>query len=398
MSIFGSRKIHIIPSLLLTATSLLVSCSTIQYSQTFAPTASINLPGTATPLPAIKYLPSPEPPARVDINPEPWLHSIKASDLGSLSVLLSPNDEWVISHYYLETKTAQTLDVISTSDPKKVLGIPLEKNLGLVRLTVPNGIVDDLEISSWSPDSTAFAATGSNGGYPKSCNFVAIIALDSNGSFRQSTYDWQQDTNCPGITWSPDGSEIALKLDDSLRIINRDGQLIHQMDWMVNKGDLVWTQTGIFVFSANTLAREDPATQLYLIDPTTMTKRLIYSYDQYSDSSPTIVGWAMDSHFMLFYDRTHAKLFLFDSQSHQITQRLPLANLGAASHQYPSPYAGLVITNTADDSTHLVVFDWSSQTLRDYGQVRQLIGWYPPLNGFLVVMPDNQYVVLIPQP
>jgi hypothetical protein len=375
---------------------MITACNRGNGSDTPTPATNMIVSTTISPLPTMPYLTSIKPLATEDIDPNTLARIVQEPDQGFLSKLLSPDSKWIISQYYFITDRPQSLSVSSTLDAERATTIPLGKNLGMKSLELPNGIANEMAIASWSPDSTAFVATGTNGGWPRSCNYLAMFNLYENGTSGLSTYDWAKSTNCPGVTWSPDGSKLALVFDDGILVLNRSTKLINQVDWTENKSDLIWTGKGILILASDFGGREAKLNRLYLIDPNKFTRSLIFSYNQYPDGSLEIVGWNPDVSYLLLYDTIHYKLFLFDVRSDQILEYIPLVLVSRENMQYSRNYVSLVVESASDSSNHLVVFDWRNKTLQDYGNIRRLIGWYSGLNGYLVQRNDNRYAIVIP--
>jgi hypothetical protein len=210
---------------------------------------------------------------------------------------------------------------------------------------------------------------------------------------------------CFSVAWSLDGSQLAL-FDgaDSITILDRQAQVIQQMTLPV-RWVFLWTERGLIAeFREEYGQPVHTALMLYdLANPgqfQTLLERDEYFITMGFDedyqrvlvvSLPGYPKPGVKTYQLLIYDlKTGTGQALADIPGKIWFNRVSHLPPGKIIFLYDPSNGG---------AKRLMVFDWATMQLTDYGKIAFLIGWRPNVEGVLVVKGDdmdNYWIEVVP--
>jgi hypothetical protein len=251
---------------------------------------------------------------------------------------------------------------------------------------------------SWSPDSTAFAgiyydAKKFNGAETCCGEAIAITSIDS-GKAQTFTYSWGWN-EAAIVSWSTDGSKVSVTfvLEHNTLIIDRHGNLLQTL----NAGEKAFFWYGDLLYY--TVRKEDKE-ELHAINLNTQESQLLLS--------------DLGNLYYVAHNKDSSEIFLTERVRKQSNTDLPISKFyifnieGKSIENIETPNRKEVLvfpwaSSPMQDYVAMVGYDgslwilnWSTHKLKEYGQIKNLLGWYTNIGGFLVTTLDGKQKIIIP--
>jgi hypothetical protein len=331
------------------------------------------------------------PVATVESTPsilQTWTGIYSDTDRTDWSDALSPDGQWLIPDY--AALPGMPMQIIFTDIPTRFIQLAVNPEIDQ----------GTKEITTWSPDSTAIAVLSAKRAGKCQLDRLIIYHIVDQSYLERSVFHLPEDhTACEFhlSSWAPDSSRLLIQDSETIYILDRQAQLLHQIPIEIpiqipgTRFDAIWTTCGILV----KVDYDDRAPyELWLINPDNPDDRESLMR---SDDAFYIVGMDPAGQRVLlnaYIDNAGARLRVFDIASRQVMREiLQQGSLwGESSSSIPLGWIGFTMNvPNIDSPLHFFVFDWANLELRDYTSELQksddvsLVGWQTRVNGFLLL-------------
>jgi hypothetical protein len=313
--------------------------------------------------------------------------------IGEYPKLISPDGEKIALKFPVMDVNEQSsfvLPVLSTNEKGAVDNIKIQ----LDRVSTL------YSFDSWSPDSTAFAgiyydAKKFNGAETCCGEAIAITNID-NGMAQTFIYSWGWN-GAAFVSWSGNSSKLSVTfpIEHNTLIIDRYGNLLRTL----------YTGERAFFWAGNLLyytARKGDQIELHTLDLDTQKSNLIFAnlgglyYIAHNEKLSEILLTVVERISKQSGTFSTVNRFYILDINNQSIEKIETSNSKEMS-VYPwasSPSQDYVAMKGDDGS--LWIFDWPTHKFKDYGQIKELFGWYAKIDGFLVSSLDGKQKIIVP--
>ncbi len=294
---------------------------------------------------------------------------------------MSPNGQWVIKDGIYKDNFLTPLTLINVNSPSQRVQFNETSNSW------------GIELGPWSPDSSAFIRTH----YSEfgKCIFTEIITivdetLLESTPLKSECYSFLDQLY---ISWSKDSQKIAFTQGGyqgyGVTIYDKDGSLLNSYR-LPSAVNFAWGKEGLFV-SQELVGNQAFISQISFIDVEKQTVENIYSHSKVV----SVIEYNKQYNELLMFEESSHNLLILNVESKKITGQIHLQALQIfnISPSNPSRYIGFQINNVecdensecpAPNNYNFWIFDWESYSVKYYGEIDSLLGWYTSVNGFLV--------------
>ena len=258
-------------------------------------------------------------------------------------------------------------------------------------------------MNSWAPDSTGFVGgffdADKLSGSEFCCGEAVAITNFINGEARTSIYSWDWNS-ANRILWSNDSSMLSITFfadEYKTLIIDRYGTLIRALEKGENAA--FWSRNILYY----TIQKEDKV-ELRSLDFDTQESKLVVNNfgKMYFVGENKKLSQVLLTETISKEDDTYSPINIFyilDLNTNIIQEIItPNVKIAQANSWASSPSQEFIALKVYVDwkEDRLWIFNWKTYEIKDYGQIRDLFGWYKNTNGFLVTSMDNEQKIIKP--
>jgi hypothetical protein len=253
-----------------------------------------------------------------------------------------------------------------------------------------------------SPGGEGFLMTKKD----KDCLDQDFVVFEENNSHWEGPYYYygqpSKNYNCYGITWSEDGSQLAV-YDQYIggkihvQIFNKKAELLQQFDIrlpLLNKNEkgsvansLYWNGTDFLFWTSDWTETHNPS-RFYSFS-SLHPEKINHLVDLPGDYH--VIGKEPGSNRLLItsFDQDNCNTLVFNPDKKQIEKRVTI-DTRCRNDERSLDNQRIAVANQKDDGDHLLIWDWGTLTFQDKGVIKRLLSWQSDLQGFLVEKQDNQ--------
>jgi len=296
---------------------------------------------------------------------------------------ISPDGQWIVTNYDSIPPTNSN-KIISISNPEKAIDFTY---------SIPSPTPQAYTFDSWSPDSTGFVGIyygPTTSGLDYCCGQAIEISNFSNGKSQSYIYTWGWYEK-PDIYWSWDSSKIGLAFrDKGFWILDRQANLIKRIP-LNDISSLIWSKNSIYATTYTQTAQHHYKYILYKVNFDNNSAEQLYGFDGNVD----LIGYDENLDQLLILITVSyplKKLLLFDLIKNETVKEIDL--LSEIYNLITSSSLQHIAISTMDGS--LWIFDFTKQSLKYYGKIANLLGWFSNINGFLVTTKNGDFKIIKP--
>jgi hypothetical protein len=313
------------------------------------------------------------------------------NELGKYPKLISPNGEKIAIKFPIMEVNKQTFLVfpiisINAKNAATNNKIQLDRTSTLY------------SFDSWSPDNTAFAGIFYDvkkfNGAETCCGEAIAVTNIVDEKAQTFIYSWNWN-EASIISWSNDSSKIGITFpfEHNAMIIDRYGNLIKTL----NSGEK------IFFWSENLLyftAKKGGKVELHTLDWNTQKSDLVLDdlnnlyYVAHNDE----LGQILLTERIRKQNDTLSimnNFYVLDTSSRAIEKIATPNSKETSVFPWVSSLSQDYVALKGEDNS-LWIFDWSIHKLKDYGQIKDLFGWFENANGFLITSLNGEQKIIKP--
>jgi hypothetical protein len=315
-------------------------------------------------------------------------------EIGLHPELLSPSGEEIIVDNNLVNGMPYKAQNFFTLSVTKIDGKTQARNVK-IQLDIPSTIYS---VKAWAPDEKAFAAIFYDKEYfngSETCCGEAIAITNLSGEDAKTfTYHWRWN-HTSQLMWSEDSSKLSVDFsgDYTPLVFNKNGELIKTLPQ--NSSPLFWSKDILYF-----VEKQVEDVQLHAYDFNSQESNLImnnimgYRYISYNNQKNQILLTKYIPAQSDTYEQIN-KFYIIDLKQKSVEEViLPEAKEVWSVRWVASPNQDFVALKGMDKN--LWIFNWNTYMFQNYGQIKDLFGWYKNTNGFLVTSVNGEQKILEP--